>query len=102
MNPLELLYTQWGTFFQIILSITKLYIFSADCIGFLYKITQSLSEMNLNIFFAKIATYGDGIVDSFYVLDENNNKIGKEMEEIIRNRLLLVIEELLDSELTSN
>jgi [protein-PII] uridylyltransferase len=77
-------------------------IFSADCIGFLYKITHTLSELNLNIFFAKIATYGDGIVDSFYVLNGNNEKIKKEVEEEIRNKLLLVIDELLDSELISN
>ncbi len=77
-------------------------IFSTDCIGFLYRITQTLSELNLNIFFAKIATYGDGIVDSFYVLDGNNRKIIKSDEEIIRHKLLLVIDELLDSELTSN
>lgn len=77
-------------------------IFSTDAIGFLYKITQTLSDLNLNIYFAKIATYGDGIVDSFYVLDYSGNKVPKENEQSIRDRLLFEINEILNSELISN
>jgi [protein-PII] uridylyltransferase len=44
-------------------------VYGADTLGFLYRITGTMSRLGLSIHFAKIATRGDGIVDAFYVLD---------------------------------
>jgi [protein-PII] uridylyltransferase len=56
--------------------------------------------LGLNISFAKIATRVDGIVDSFYVLDFNGNKLGSdEQRAYVRNEILHVINDLTESEL---
>ena len=76
-------------------------VFAPDSLGFLYKVSRKISELGLNIYFAKIATRTDGIVDSFYVLDFNGNKITDEnMKEKIRNEILAVIYELNNLKLT--
>jgi len=43
--------------------------------GIFVQSDQTFSQLGLNIHFAKIATRVDGIVDSFYVLDEDNAPI---------------------------
>ena len=43
--------------------------------GLLYDITRTLSEFGINTFRAKIGTKGDQVVDVFYVLDYQGNKI---------------------------
>ncbi len=50
-------------------------IHASDRIGLLYLITKKLTELGLNIYFAKIGTKLNGAFDSFYVLDENLQKI---------------------------
>ncbi len=76
-------------------------VFAPDSLGFLYKVSRKISELGLNIYFAKIATRTDGIVDSFYVLDFNGNKITDEnMKEKIRSEILAVIYELNNLKLT--
>jgi [protein-PII] uridylyltransferase len=75
-------------------------IFAFDTLGFLYKITGKLSQLGLNIAFAKIATRADGIVDSFYVTDMTGNRIdARERREYVRAQLLSVVTQLADSEL---
>lgn len=77
-------------------------VFAPDSLGFLYKISRKMSELGLNIYFAKIATRTDGIVDSFYVLDFNGEKItSEEAKEKIKNEILSVIYELNNLKLTS-
>lgn len=44
-------------------------VYGTDTLGFLYRVTGTMSRLGLSIHFAKIATRGDGIVDAFYVLD---------------------------------
>jgi len=76
-------------------------VFAPDSLGFLYKVSRKMSELGLNIYFAKIATRTDGIVDSFYVLDLNGNKIvDDETRRKIRNEILSVIYELNNLKLT--
>lgn len=76
-------------------------VFAPDSLGFLYKVSRKMSEIGLNIYFAKIATRTDGIVDSFYVLDLNGNKIvDDETRRKIRNEILSVIYELNNLKLT--
>jgi [protein-PII] uridylyltransferase len=50
-------------------------IHASDRIGLLYLITKTLTELGLNIYFAKIGTKLNGAFDSFYVLDSDFKKI---------------------------
>ncbi|HRP92028.1 MAG TPA: HD domain-containing protein [Ignavibacteriaceae bacterium] len=63
---------------------------SPDRLGFLYHVTNKMNELGLIIYFAKISTKGDDIVDSFYVLDRNGNKVKQ-------NDYKLIISELTDT-----
>ncbi len=77
-------------------------VFAPDSLGFLYMVSRKMSELGLNIYFAKISTRVDGIVDSFYVLDLNGRKIEDEkFKERIRGEILSVIYELNNLKLTS-
>ena len=68
---------------------------SPDRLGFLYHVTSKMNELGLNIFFAKISTQGDEIVDAFYVLDRNSKKISPNDYEFIKNELTSAIDKLL-------
>lgn len=68
---------------------------SPDRIGMLYQITNKMNELGLVIYFAKIATKSDDVVDSFYVLDRNGNKITDSDHGLITLELKLAIEEIL-------
>ncbi len=46
-----------------------------DKIGLLYKITSILNHLELDIFFAKISTQGDKVIDSFYILQRDRKKV---------------------------
>ncbi len=63
-----------------------------DRAGLLYELTQSLFELNLNIASAHIVTYGEKVVDVFYVKDSFGHKItSPEKHKILRKLLLEVI-----------
>ncbi|MBK7380212.1 MAG: hypothetical protein IPJ03_14690 [Ignavibacteriales bacterium] len=47
------------------------------------------------IYFAKISTKGDDIVDSFYVLDRNNKKISESDLNFITEALLETIKQII-------
>ncbi|MCF6269002.1 MAG: HD domain-containing protein [Melioribacteraceae bacterium] len=68
---------------------------SPDRIGMLYQITSKMNELGLVIYFAKIATKSDDVVDAFYVLDRNGNKITDSDHELITLELKLAIAEIL-------
>ena len=68
---------------------------SPDKIGLLYQLTSKMSELGIVIHFAKIATKSDDVVDSFYVLDRNGNKITELDQELIKIQLTSAIEEIL-------
>ena len=75
-------------------------VYAHDMLGFLYRITGTMSMLGLNISFAKIATRADGIVDSFYVLDFNGNKLENDHQRTyVRKEILNVISDLTESEL---
>ncbi len=60
--------------------------------GFLYDVTTALTELNLQISTAKIATFGTRAVDVFYVKDLFGLKVTHEKRlEAIRKRLLVAI-----------
>jgi [protein-PII] uridylyltransferase len=56
--------------------------------GLLYDVTREISDMNLDIASAHIATFGEKAVDVFYVTDLTGKKItSSSRESIIRDRL---------------
>jgi [protein-PII] uridylyltransferase len=50
-------------------------VYAPDTLGLLYRITETISRLGLNITYAKIATRVDGIVDTFYLLDTGGKKL---------------------------
>ncbi|MCX7876026.1 MAG: [protein-PII] uridylyltransferase [Melioribacteraceae bacterium] len=70
-------------------------IFSPDRLGLLYHITKKLNELGLSIYFAKISTKADDIIDAFYILDKKKKKISPNQYELISHELTQTIEELL-------
>lgn len=70
-------------------------IFSPDKLGFLYQVTSEMNELGLVIYFAKISTRGDDIVDSFYVLDRNGKKIPSYDQEFVKFELTQTINQML-------
>ncbi|MFC1513145.1 [protein-PII] uridylyltransferase [Thermodesulfobacteriota bacterium] len=54
---------------------TVIEVFADDHPGLLYDITRCLAELDINIHQAKIATEKERLVDVFYVLDSEGNKI---------------------------
>ncbi len=70
-------------------------IFSPDRLGFLYQVTNKMNQLGLSILFAKIATRGDDIVDSFYVLDASGKKISPSDYDLIKTELTEAISQIL-------
>ena len=63
-----------------------------DRIGLLYDITSALAELTLDVHLAKVATYTDRVIDSFYVRDALGRKVtdARQVDEIgsvVRGRL---------------
>jgi [protein-PII] uridylyltransferase len=70
-------------------------VFSPDRLGFLYQVTKKMTELGLIIYFAKISTKADDIVDSFYVLDRNGKKISSNDYNMVISELTGTINQLL-------
>ncbi|MBI4768755.1 MAG: [protein-PII] uridylyltransferase [Deltaproteobacteria bacterium] len=69
-------------------------VYTQDRLGLLYTITKTLSEMELNISFAKISTKIDQVVDVFYVTDLDGQKIyDEERLEEIKKAILFALTE---------
>ncbi|MCX7983859.1 MAG: HD domain-containing protein [Bacteroidetes bacterium] len=64
-------------------------VYGPDTIGFLYTVTRTLATLGCTIQFAKIATRLDGVVDTFYILDDHGEKVFSEERKMrIRERIL--------------
>jgi [protein-PII] uridylyltransferase len=73
-------------------------VYAPDMLGLLYRITETIARLGLNISFAKIATRVDGIVDSFYLLDVNGKKLDDPAQrEIAKREILATIQTLSES-----
>ena len=60
--------------------------------GLLYEVTRTLTSLGLSISTAKIATYGERVVDVFYVKDVFGHKVDQEPKaKRIRERLLAAL-----------
>lgn len=70
-------------------------VFSPDKLGFLYQVTTKMADLGLVIYFAKISTREDDIVDSFYVLDRNGKKIPSYDQEFVKFELTETINKML-------
>ena len=65
-----------------------------DRTGLLYEVTRALTQLNLQISSAKISTYGEKVVDVFYVKDLFGHKIDHEKRlGDIRERLAAALED---------
>ncbi len=63
-----------------------------DRVGFLYHVTKTLYDLNLDIGSAKIVTEGSRVMDSFYVTDLLKKKIDDDIRlEKIRKTLMKTI-----------
>jgi [protein-PII] uridylyltransferase len=72
---------------------TVLEISGLDRPGLLYDLTRSIATLNLNIGSAHISTFGEKVVDVFYVTDLTGQKIANiGRQEIIRERLSAAVD----------
>ncbi len=68
---------------------TIIEVYANDRPGLLYDITRGVADFEINIHRAKIGTEGDQIVDVFYCLDSQQNKINNpDFQEEIKEALL--------------
>ena len=64
-----------------------------DRVGFLYDVTSAITELGLKISSAHITTYGEHVVDTFYVKDIFGLKLTHEAKLThIRRELVKVVE----------
>ena len=70
---------------------TVLQVTGLDRLGLLYELTSALSKLNLNIGSAHIVTFGEKVVDSFYVTDLTGAKISAPSRQAAIKRHLLAI-----------
>ena len=69
-----------------------------DRVGFLYDITSALTDLNLKISSAHITTFGEEVVDTFYVKDIFGLKVTHDIKiEKIRESLLNAVAPAQDS-----
>jgi len=74
-------------------ALTVIEINGLDRPGLLYDVTREISDLNLDIASAHIATFGEKAVDVFYVTDLTGKKItSKSRESAVRERLLKVLQ----------
>jgi [protein-PII] uridylyltransferase len=59
--------------------------------GLLYALTTTLSKLNLNITSAHVATFGERVVDVFYVTDLFGDKIASPTRQAAIKRALLAL-----------
>src|SRR5262249_49574501 len=57
--------------------------------GLLYELTSTLSKLNLNITSAHVATFGERVIDVFYVTDLMGAKISNPTRQAAIKRALL-------------
>ncbi len=75
-------------------------VYGPDMTGFLYKVTRAVAKFGLIIHNAKIGTRGDGIVDSFYVVDADGHPITDvEQKKRIREKIVHTINQLITVQL---
>jgi [protein-PII] uridylyltransferase len=75
-------------------------VYAPDSVGILYRITETISRLGLDIYFAKIATRVDGIIDAFYTLDRTGKPVTDTAKrETVRREILSTINTASEQEL---
>ena len=83
-------------------ALTVIEINGLDRPGLLYDVTREISDLNLDIASAHIATFGEKAVDVFYVTDLTGKKItSSSRDQLIRDRLTKVLVARQESTLAS-
>ncbi|MTI44340.1 UTP--GlnB (protein PII) uridylyltransferase GlnD [Roseibium hamelinense] len=91
VEPEVLVHNSWSDEY------TVLEISGLDRPGLLYDLTRSIATLNLNIASAHISTFGERVVDVFYVTDLTGQKIANiGRQEIIRERLAAAVDGYVD------
>jgi [protein-PII] uridylyltransferase len=85
LEPEVLINNQWSNRYTVV-EVTGL-----DRPGLLYELTSTLSKLNLNIASAHVATFGERVVDVFYVTDLFGAKITSPTRELTIKRALLAL-----------
>jgi [protein-PII] uridylyltransferase len=76
-------------------------VYAPDSVGFLYRVTETISQLGLDIEFARIATRVDGIVDAFYVRERSGGPVTAPARRAeIRERILKTIRTMSELELS--
>jgi [protein-PII] uridylyltransferase len=83
VEPEVMIHNQWSNRYTVV-EVTGL-----DRPGLLYELTTTLSKLNLNITSAHVATFGERVVDVFYVTDLLGAKISSPTREMAIRRALL-------------
>ena len=65
---------------------------SRDQVGLLYRISQAMSEMGIQISTARIQTIGDSIIDAFYVTYEGEKILDSSFLVEVERAVLFAIE----------
>jgi [protein-PII] uridylyltransferase len=60
-----------------------------DRLGLLFDVTRTLAELGLDVHLAKVATYGQRVIDAFYVRDAVGSKILDDAQRAAIERVLL-------------
>lgn len=72
---------------------TVLEVVGPDSLGLLYRLTQTLSQLDVDVRTAKIHTMGADVVDTFYVVDADGGKlVDAELQDEVRFALLHALE----------
>ena len=71
---------------------TVIEIGAADRIGLLFDVTRTFAELQIDVHLAKVATYGERVIDAFYVRDRLGRKLfdpdqTSQLEHVLRARL---------------
>jgi [protein-PII] uridylyltransferase len=85
IEPEVTINNQWSHRFTVV-EVTGL-----DRPGLLYELTTTLSKLNLNIASAHVATFGERVVDVFYVTDLIGEKIGSPTRQATIKRALITV-----------
>jgi [protein-PII] uridylyltransferase len=92
--------TRMDVVFEDAPSHTIIDVYATDSVGLLYRVTETMSRLGLDIYFAKIATRVDGIVDAFYVLDRSGKPLVEaDRREAVRAEILSALQRMAEEEL---
>jgi len=67
---------------------TVIEVHAADRVGLLYDVAAALTQLRLDIRIARVATYGQDVVDTFYIRDSEGQKVSPDEESRVRKQIM--------------